>query len=859
MPLLIAGITIIVAAILAFVALMYVQFYYAIRSSTLDSANDRLTIAAEKTDSFLVKAENVVSVTANTIEYMIAKGDSNEHILDYLISETDSHLDTLDTNFTGIYGYYRGEYLDGNRWDPWADGGEYDPKVRPWYTEAIEANGEVTIASPYLDMDTGNIVLSVVKMLSDGESVCGMDVSLTEVSEYSGDLLLYVSGLSYIIDNNGFIVSAANKSECAKNYLSGDEEEFPGLKAAFEKALTSDREFNATVDGKDRLVFSKTITDNWNAILLTDPSEVFDFMSSTAGYLLVMLLIIFALLLYFALRIIREKRRESEIIRQERKHISIIRSLSGEYEVIYYVDLGNNRFDTFESNIDSDRKGTENLHFDRNFFTESRNSIDKLIYPADQPHVRSQFTKENILRNTEDGKEYRFSFRMMIGDSPEYCEMRCVRSSVEGEKDKLIVGVHNINDVVMQQQEHAQQLREALDKAQASDRSKTAFLFNMSHDIRTPMNAIIGFTDMAKKHIDDREKVVDCLEKVSVSGNHLLSLINDVLDMARIESGKMEINEVPVNLRETSKAVLTIAESDGRRKGLTVITDGGSAWDHTVYADPLRLNQVAMNIISNAVKYTPEGGTVRITAKDVPAKKKDRIGVDFIVEDTGIGMSEEFIKTVFVPFERAQTSTVSGIQGTGLGMSIVKSLVDKMGASISVESKPGVGTKITVHYEFLPAVDESGTEPDLNDSASAADAADAAYLSGKKVLLVEDNELNREIARDILEELGLNVDEAEDGTVAVQKCAEYIGKGAGFYPDFILMDIQMPKMDGYTATAEIRKLPDPLNLHVPIIAMTANAFAEDRQHALEAGMDAHLAKPIDPAQLTRTLASFVRG
>ena len=531
-----------------------------------------------------------------------------------------------------------------------------------------------------------------------------------------------------------------------------------------------------------------------------------------------------------------------------------------------------------------------------------------------------------------------------------------------------------------QLEEQNRKLEIALRHEGAANRAKREFLFNMSHDIRTPMNAIIGFTSLAATHIDNREQVLDYLKKISTSSQHLLSLINDVLDMSRIESGKVKIEEKAVHLPDLVHDVRSIIQPNVAAKRLSLFIDTMDIEDEDIITDPLRLNQILLNILSNAIKFTPTGGMISIRIAQKNGAPKGCVCYEFRIKDNGIGMSEEFQKHIFEEFSREESSTVSGIQGTGLGMSITKNIVDLMGGTIALTSEPGKGSEFIVTLCFtrsgqkaepkqLPQLEglralvadddtdtclnvstmlskigmrpewtisgkeavirtryamEQGDEfsvyiidwliPDMNgievvrqirkvigkscpiiiltaydwadieDEARAAgvtafcekplflselrrvlaepfraEAASsapptAADLKGKKLLLVEDNELNREIALEILKEAGFVVDTAEDGAVAVQK----IKQAAPGQYDLILMDIQMPNLDGYEATRQIRALPDAEKANIPIFAMTANAFEEDRQNALEAGMNGHIAKPLDVPHLLRVLADALK-
>ena len=532
-----------------------------------------------------------------------------------------------------------------------------------------------------------------------------------------------------------------------------------------------------------------------------------------------------------------------------------------------------------------------------------------------------------------------------------------------------------------EQQQNKEMLEMALNQAEAANRAKTTFLNNMSHDIRTPMNAIIGYTGLASSHIDNKEQVQDYLAKIGQSSEHLLSLINDVLDMSRIESGKVSITENDEDLAEILHTLRNIVQADVNNKQLDFFLDTDVSHQYIV-CDKLRLNQVLLNILSNSIKYTHPEGMVSLRVKEIGLTESGYGRYEFRIKDNGMGMSEAFLKTIYEPFTRAKSTTVSGIQGTGLGMAITKNIVDMMGGTIEIQSREGEGTETILNFEFRFAatkntedvriaqleglkslvVDDdisacqnvakmlrdtgmrsewctSGKEavirteeavrlgdlfkvyiidwmmPDMNgiettrrirqivgeqapiivltaydwsdieEEARAAGvttfvskplfpsdlhhvlnkccgkvAAEIAeqekeyHFAGKKVLLVEDNEMNREIATEILEEDGFKVDTAEDGTIAVQKMENAV---PGDY-DLILMDVQMPIMDGYEATKRIRAMKDPAKAGITILAMTANAFEEDRQAAITAGMNDFLTKPIEIQKLKETLALYLK-
>lgn len=389
------------------------------------------------------------------------------------------------------------------------------------------------------------------------------------------------------------------------------------------------------------------------------------------------------------------------------------------------------------------------------------------------------------------------------------------------------------------------ELEEALDMANKANSAKTVFLNSMSHDIRTPMNAIIGFTDLLGENLGDEKKVRDYIGKIKSSSDYLLSLINNVLEMARIESGRSDLDERDISVEKSLDAVYWIFEAQMKEKHIDFIWDV-NVKHNNIKCDVVKLKEILMNIINNAYKYSLPGDSVAVRIEEIPCDRDGYARIQTTVKDTGIGMSEEFLEHIFEDFTRAQTSTESGQFGTGLGMAIVKKIVDLMGGTIDVQSKQGVGTTFTVTLEHKIA--EIAVE-----NREVVKSTEDYSFRGKRILLVEDNDLNAEIAQTILAGTGMTVDRACDGI----QCVDVLkGSEPGYY-DMVLMDIQMPNMDGYEATRIIRQLEDKRLSEIPIIAMTANAFAEDRKQAFDAGMNGHIAKPINAENLKMTLAGIL--
>ena len=418
----------------------------------------------------------------------------------------------------------------------------------------------------------------------------------------------------------------------------------------------------------------------------------------------------------------------------------------------------------------------------------------------------------------------------------------------------MYMRLHEKKRLLAQEQAYAVKQEQLAEAAQAANKSKTSFLFNMSHDIRTPMNAIIGFANLAQNAKCSTEQMHSYLSKILVASQHLLSLINDILEMSRIESGKITLEPAPTSWNEMLLELQTIMQEQIESKKQSFTISIAPLTHDYVMIDKLRMEQVLVNLVSNASKYTPERGSIRVELAQYPADKPNQALYKISVIDNGMGMSEDFVKKIFSPFERANNTTVSKIQGTGLGMSITKSIVDLANGTIDVKSKLGEGTEIIVAVTLCLCTDAETAARNAKQLDKQQAQAEQPDFKGKRLLVVEDNKLNREITVTILEQTGIITEQAEDGSVAVKMVQE---AAPGYY-DLILMDIQMPIMDGYEATKQIRALPDKRLAQLPIIAVSANAFEEDKKASLAAGMDGHIAKPINVPDLFSLMQKLIK-
>ena len=539
-------------------------------------------------------------------------------------------------------------------------------------------------------------------------------------------------------------------------------------------------------------------------------------------------------------------KREEEKVYQ----LEIINALSIDYTNVFMVNLMTNRIRIVRMNdvagaFYSDELGEQYYDDALEFY------IDVSVYADDRDMMRMAFSRDNILRQLIKRETFYVNFRSNINNKLQYMKLKVVRIGDIKETGNFLLAFMNVDDEIEHEMKQKKLLQDTLSMAESASHAKTMFLSNMSHDIRTPMNAIIGFTTLALNHISEQAMVKTYLDKIKSSSNHLLSLINDVLDMSRIESGKMKINKTVSTVEKIVGDVDTVMQSQIQMKHLEYSLIKRGNLTRPVMMDGLRLNQILINIVGNAVKYTPDYGKVQFMITEMPSISDNTSSYQFRIKDNGIGMSKKFLEKIFTPFERDENNAIAKIQGTGLGLAITKSLVDIMEGSIFVKSEEGKGSEFLVCFDL-----ENAKEGELSVEEKKENVYESSVIDSFKdvrILLVEDNELNREIATELLKSVGFILDEAENGSQAVQMVND---SPAGYYK-VILMDVMMPVMNGYESTKKIRSLEDKAKANVPIIAMTANAFEEDKNQAIECGMDKFVSKPFDINDLLVKLKEMI--
>ncbi len=719
--------------------------------------------------------------------------------------------------------------------------------------DTIGTEGEILV--PYISENSGKRVIAIAYRVSFQDGVSGTlirEIDVNSLNDAFSVGFLRNRGHSYLIDKNGDILfrsTTTRGNKTSGNIFTILENETENEKTTVDEIADMVRDGSSawtvlSYNSENNLYyFSPVQSTDWYlvSVVLEDVLNV-----QTQHILMRTFILVLIILLGFAaligLLLYREhqnlKLLESENSSEKQM---LIESNSEVKTIILAVNPEKDTYKLLSIAADEERMQTVTEAKFSALVAAFSNAVDAQY----REEYQKRFGLQNLKKVVQQQKNEYYEF--MAGQNGETHWIGAEAVVVHPEnQDSMIVYSERIMDVAKKEEEENRRvLQNALDMAEQANHAKTTFLNSMSHDIRTPMNAIIGFTALATAHIDDTALVKDYLRKIATSGDHLLSLINDILDMSRIESGSMKIEEAQVHLPTLLQEIKTIVQPDIEAKQMCFLIDTGEIKNEEVLCDKLHFSQVMLNLLSNAVKYTPAAGKIEIHVRQKVSVRPDYACYEFHVKDNGIGMSEEFQKHVFESFTREQTQTVSGIQGSGLGMAITKNILDMMGGTISVHSETNVGTAFIVTLQFKIAAETGKAVVQEEDNVSGA----TIDLKGRKVLLAEDNELNREIATAILEDIGVTVSCVSNGIEVVDEIAHSV---PGQY-DLILMDIQMPLMDGYTATREIRTLDNPEIVDIPIIALTANAFDSDKKKALKTGMNGYVAKPISTEKLMEAM------
>ena len=838
-----------------------------------------ITMASLVAAFFMFTLRNKSSITTRNKEYLKesttslqqrlnVKFESSLHNISsiaYLFGESISSVEESKSLIKDIekqteFNYVRFITKEGDDITSEGEAPNVNLSDRDYFIDGMKGNKGITLVEK--SRVNGQRQIGFYAPVYSSSNIEGILIGFYLESSLSSDLYNTFYGKQssvFIIDSNKKIVTSSMNKE-SSSILEGSEDKYSfnsilnsyyfndKNKDIFESSIANKGEglFQInTKKGKTYGYISRISFEfiDWY-IVQTYPYEatqiLFSIATDSGLSLEVAILVITALYVTYIvfMQVLKNKR-----IAQENRIATYVTSAARDiFKTMFFVDLEQDRCEDLSINKHTRQKiGTLN---------ELKEYVISEVINEKQISDVMQFFHPSNLKNYDPSKLTNMVIEVINRTSKEenYLSMTFVPTEVEGSIVKC--GLLVFNDVTDQKKKELQaniELEEAYNKSQSASKAKSSFLFNMSHDIRTPMNAILGFADLIEKHLDEKDKCKMYLQKLKSSSSFLLSLINNILDMARIESGQTEIVESVWDVNNFVSDLVSVFESSIKEKNLKFIKFMDIKHEN-VYCDATRLRQIYLNIISNAVKYTPNGGEIKLIIKEIECDKEGYARFQTVVSDTGIGMSKEFLPHIFEEFSREKTTTESRVVGTGLGMPIVKTLVTLMHGTIEVESEQGVGTKFTVTLDHRIARKEEikVEEEEIKDK-------DIVSYKGKRILLAEDNELNTEIAVTILEEAGFIVEHAENGQV----CVDMIKNAKIGYYDLVLMDIQMPVMDGYKATETIRAINNP-RCDIPIIAMTANAFDEDKRKAYVIGMDGHIAKPINIPQLLETISKVLK-
>ena len=774
---------------------------------------------------------NFLELGSQYVEELNSSGADTEEIQTWLHSYFAKITAIVGENVMDPYAVIDGAIVAAN---PWEGDDGYDYQGTDWYRQALEADGEVIFTDAYIDAITGSPVIAAARKFEGSDDVLAMDIFPRNFHERAESKSLPEDGSLYLCDSKGTLLYSSTKWDASDEELQYFTDElFKGIQDG--SLLAYDASFRDP-DGVQRGAYYYEMSNGWT-VILTIP---FQTVLMGERNLPVMTMVgISALVIVAMLVMVIRDLVNSRRIRQADTTIHI---LSDSFYAIYRVNYKTGVYEAIKTSPDVADALSKTGDYQRLLST-----VGTLVDPETFQEFSLAFSLESIRQRVAAKiPDYGGDYQRRFGDVYKWVNIRTLYDGSRA-PDEVILCFREVDLEKRLQLQHMNILQEALETAKKSTKAKNVFFSNMSHDMRTPLNAIIGLSELAQRDRDDREKVDGYMRKIAFSGKQMLSLVNDILELSRLESGRHTLDCRPFNLRQCVED-LTAVFQDMARKDDRDFSVKMELTDAVVEGDPYKLGQILNNLLSNAFKYSESGDRVELTVKQFDFQQHSKY--QFTVEDTGIGMSEQFLEHIFDPYARETRFASQSITGTGLGMPIVKSLVQQMSGEITVESTLGEGSRFTV---TLPMEVVRGAEPEEARPEAGAEAP--VDLTGKRVLLAEDNELNMEIAVEILTMNGMEVVQAANGAEAVAA----FQKSPPYSIHAILMDMQMPEMDGCQAAQAIRAMDRPDAAGVPIIAVTANAFAEDIAKTTEAGMDGHISKPIDFTVLNRTLARLIKG
>ncbi|MBO4265737.1 MAG: response regulator [Lachnospiraceae bacterium] len=799
------------------------------RQSILEAGEINAADTVEEIDLYFSSARYTLERSVYAVHQMIHSNASKDMILDYLVDETDTVIGSILPNTTGIYGYVNGEYVDGSLWEPDAD---YDPVERPWYTEAMAADGDIVLVNPYLDLYSGSIVMTLSQSIPQHDCVIAVDVTLERIQEIIEESTQkYVNSINFIVSRDGFVVAHSDSAQIGRNYLEEKDSMYGNIMEYL--SSTSDDSFDVTYDGRSYTVYAASLGSGWYSVSIVDSETIYKPLRR------MMLLSIFAVILtliVFTLIMIYSGKREARA-----NHLrSLLTSSADIYMLLIELDLVNNDANVIKSATPAVAEAIKVMD----------HNMDE-IFAGIMHRLPESPTKQNAIDFTDLST---IQERMKDTDTitTEYMSygniwVRARFIVSKREANGRITGLLWMLENISLERQERDNLIGMTERAVTANEAKTAFLSSMSHEIRTPINAVLGMNEMILRESNDPQ-ILSYSRNIKNSGDTLLGIVNDILDLSRIESGKMEIIANDYDFTSLLDALIAMIRPQAENKGLKFEIDIDPEIPRSLYGDELKLKQIITNILTNAVKYTPEGSVRMIATYDKDIKINDCVVLSVSVADTGIGIKPENIQRIFTEFERFDQKKNRGIQGTGLGMAITNNLLKMMGGTIEIKSDYGKGSQFTIKLvqtvrkwdpigEYKLESDENLTEKKYVPKFKA---------SGARVLAVDDMAVNLVVFRGLLAKTEIGIDTADNGDDAVRLAAE------NKY-DIIFLDHMMPGKDGVETLREMNADPGNINRETPVICLTANAVAGAREYYMECGFDGYLTKPIDSEELEQMI------
>ena len=815
----------VVVAIMMAIAILLVRIKLLQNTQSLGNALAR-SYALEE-ELFLDSMEKNVMLASQYIDELQNEETDLEEVQHWMKVFFSKLINILGEGTVDPYAVVNGQIIAAN---PWEGDADYPYEDTAWYRQAIEAGGEPVCSDVYTDAISGKRVVTISQALTQEGNVFAMDVFVQRANSRGSILELPKEYSYYLCDQDGQLIYAAVERDLDQETLQTHADYL--IDRVNDGSLYAYDSTFEDLSGVSRGAYYYRMNNGWiviitipvQSMLMGDPNMPIYFLAVVAVVLFLMV----------AYMVVRDAFQNRKIKRAD----DTAHMLGDSFYAIYRVNFQTGTYEAIK--VYDDTKDKLSTHGD---YSEVMQTMRQLVKSNTYHTFEVCFSLENIRQRAEEGiRDYGGDYQRLFGETYRWVNIRTLYDPKRA-PDEVILCFRDVDEEKRQELQHTIILQEALEAAKKGTKAKNEFFSRMSHDMRTPLNAILGCCELAQKSREpqDTGKVWDYLGKIQFAGKQLLSLINDILELSRLEAGKNALDESVFNLEELLTSITEIFKESAQSEGkhLEVSIDIQNA---TVSGDGKKIGQILNNLLSNAVKYSRPGDSIRLEARQFDFQKHSKYQI--VVEDTGIGMSPEFLEHLFEPYARETAFSPQHTMGTGLGMPIVKSLVQQMSGEITVESELGKGSRFTVTIP-LKAI----SAQDLPQAEPAPAVAESFDWSGRTVLLAEDNELNREIATELLEQLGARILPAENGEEAVRVFCET----SPYTVDVVLMDMQMPVMDGCQSAEAIRRLNRPDAGTVPIIAVTANAFSEDIARTTKAGMNAHVAKPLDITVLTKTM------